>query len=318
MGTGAEAGGGRRPDAGAPFTRPPAGGWPREEVIALAGLAFLLVVTVVWWAAALWPVSTGAPGWLQTARAVCFGAYHDGLPDLGGWILLIGEPIGMTVALLIMWRDATLSGLRRLAGGVPGRVLLAGAGAVLLLGLGGAGWRAGTAAAALPPDVLVASGTRRLSGPAPALALRDQHGEDLSLERFAGGPVLVTFTFANCETVCPLLVRDALTAQREVGEEQLGVVIVTVDPWRDTPERLPHIAERWGLGARAFLGGGSVAEVERALDEWGVARSRDPRTGEVAHAPIMFLVDARGRLTHSTAGPSAEVVRLARGALGDR
>lgn len=277
-----------------------------EAVLALAALAFVLLVSAAWWALALWPAANQAPAWLQTARAVCFGAHDDGLPNAGGWILLMGEPLGMLAALYLVWRAPLEAGLRALAACVAGRSVLAGAAVVVLAGLGAAGWRvagavSGPAAqsAAAPDAPLI----RRLAGtPAPPLSLVDQHGDTLTLQRFHGRPVLVTFAYAHCATVCPLLVHDALRLQRRVGPTAPVLVVVTLDPWRDTPARLPYIASTWKLGPDAFAVSGGVEKVTAVLQAWGVPHARDLRTGEVTHAPSTFLVDAGGRMRFATTG----------------
>jgi cytochrome oxidase Cu insertion factor (SCO1/SenC/PrrC family) len=275
----------------------------REEALALAALAFLLGVTAVWWAVALWPVPSDAPAWLQTARAVCFGAHDDGLPGAGGWILLIGEPIGMVAALWLLAREPLGAGLRGLARSRAGRGTLAVAAALVVVGAGAAGWRVFGGGGA-PHPAAIPSALRPLDSPAPALGLVDQHGDVVELERFRGRPVLVTFAFAQCETVCPLLVYDALRVAEERGA---GVVVVTLDPWRDTPSRLPHVARAWGLGADAFVASGEVARVEAVLAAWGAAGVRDLRTGEVAHPPLTYVVDREGRLAFATTGTLPEL-----------
>lgn len=285
---------------------------PSDEVLAVLALAFLLAVTGAWWLTALWPTAGAAPAWLQAARAVCFGAHDDGLPSAGGWILLVGEPLGMAAALYVVWGGPLVAGLRGLAASRVGKGVLALAALAVVAGAGGAGWRVLGAARAQPglESGLPRGGTSlaRLDEPAPPLRLLDQHGDVLTLARFAGRPLLVTFAFGQCETVCPLLVHDALRAQRHLAGAAPTLVVVTLDPWRDLPSRLPHLAESWGLGRDAFVAGGDVAAVERVLRDWGVAASRDPRTGDVAHPPVTYVVDASGRLAFRTAGRYDELV----------
>ena len=82
--------------------------------------------------------------------------------------------------------------------------------------------------------------------------------------------LLLTFAFAHCETVCPLLVTDVVTARRRLAGDSATALIVTLDPYRDVPARLPSIARRWGLGPEERVLSGPVAEVERVLEDWGV------------------------------------------------
>ena len=87
---------------------------------------------------------------------------------------------------------------------------------------------------------------------------------------------------------------------------------MTLDPWRDTPARLPHVARRWGLGADEHLLGGSVMDVEAVLDAWRVPRARNTRTGEVVHAPVVYVVDRSGRLAAAASPGAARLAGLLR------
>jgi protein SCO1 len=286
----------------------------RDERIALVGLGAILGITAGWWALALWPVAGGGPEWLVRARAVCFGIYESGLPDAGGWVGLIGSPLGMLAVLLVGWGATVRRGLAGLAGSRAGRAALAGSVALVAIGLAGAGARVASAAGGvvlLDDGVGVPDTYPRLDRDAPPLALLDQYGGTGTLERFRGRAVLLTFAYAHCATVCPLLVQDALHAQRELAGEPV-VLVVTLDPWRDTPARLPHVATTWGLTGDAYLLGGAVADVEAVLDAWQVPRSRDPRTGEVSHPALTYLIDGDGRIAYASTGARATLAELLR------
>jgi protein SCO1 len=287
----------------------------RRETGALLALVAIVLITVGWWVAALWPLPATTPEWVARARAACFGSTGSGLPNAGGWIMLVGTPLTMVAALLLMAGAELRGGCARV---LRSRVASAAA-ALLLLGVAGglgaavvrvADARAGYAAelAAGPVDVRL----QRTSHPAPAMELLDQSGERLPLERFRGAPVLVTFAFGKCETVCPVIVQQAREARLLLGAEAPPLLVVTLDPWRDTPARLPHVAAMWGLEPGEHVLSGPVQEVERALDDWGVQRARDPRTGDVAHASVLMVVDADGRVAFTLGGRADQVVEAVR------
>jgi cytochrome oxidase Cu insertion factor (SCO1/SenC/PrrC family) len=286
----------------------------RGEKWAVGALGALAAITVSWWALALWPVPTGAPAWLERTRQVCFGSTPSGLPDAGGWLLLVGQPTSMLVAMFVIWGDALAGGLRALARSLPGRVGLAATLLLLLTGTVGAGVRVASAQPdaiilddpALPPETYP-----RLDREAPTLALVDQRGEVITLGRFAGRTVLVTFAFGHCETICPVVVHNALEAAAALPELDPAVVVITLDPWRDTPGRLLHIAEQWGLEEDDFLLSGSVAAVESVLDDWNVARERDERTGDVSHPALVYILDETGRIAYASTGDPQTMVALA-------
>lgn len=280
----------------------------RREAGALAALAVIGTITAVWWALALWPLPGDAPDWLLRTRSVCFGSVRNGLPSTAGWMALIGQPVYMVATLWLISGHTVLSGMRALATGTGGRATLVVALAFTLIGLSAAGARVARAAGegdfTVPSPAPAIADVPRLHRPAPPLALIDQHGARVSLAQFRGRPVFVSFAFAHCETVCPLVVKDLLQAQTAATELAPVVVIVTLDPWRDPAARLPAIATQWRLGRDAHVLSGDVVAVERTLDAWQVGRTRDARTGEVTHATVVYLLDRQGAIAFSLTGVS--------------
>ena len=268
--------------------------------VAACALLAIVLITVGWWALALYPVDVEAPTWVTRTRAACFGAVDDSLPSAGGWLLLVGEPIGMLGVLVAVWGEALRDDLRTLAARAWGRV------AMLTLGIGvagGAAAAAGRVHAALSTPTFESFSTRSAAGgpvfldaPAPPLALTDQRGLPFSLASWRGQRVIVTFAFAHCADVCPTVVHQLREARDAAVGERIPLVVVTLDPWRDTPARLPSIAAQWALSPTDRLLSGSVDSVNRALDAWGVGRWRNPADGTVDHASVAYLVNARGRV----------------------
>jgi cytochrome oxidase Cu insertion factor (SCO1/SenC/PrrC family) len=97
-------------------------------------------------------------------------------------------------------------------------------------------------------------------------------------------------------------VHSALAAREAAEGPRPAVVVVTLDPWRDTPARLPHVAQMWKLGEDAHVLSGTVDEVEATIDRWGFARSRDLTTGEITHPTLVYVVDGDGRLVYVVNG----------------
>ncbi len=275
---------------------------PGRGGLAVTALGSIVAVTVGWWGFALWPLPEAVPAWIERARYVCFGSSPTGLPDAGGWILLVGQPLGMVLILLSVWGEELGLGLRSLGGRFAGRVLMGLTGLLLAAGIMLAGAR--LASGSQPFDPGYARGMGELAPvnrPAPAVRLVDQHGDSVSLERFHGREVFLSFAFAHCQTVCPTVVREILEVQA-AARPRPAVVIITLDPWRDPPARLPAISSAWGMGEDAFLLSGDVAEVERVLDRWQVRRSRDGATGEVEHQVLVHLLDPAGAVAYTVPG----------------
>ncbi len=284
-----------------------------REVGALIGFAAVLAITATWWGLALWPLGSGAPAWIVRAQAVCFGTQTNGLPDASGWLALILQPAIMFTSLAFIAGDAVVDGVRSAFRLTAGRIAIAAVIVAGVLGIGAATHRVRSAPTwdtAFSPWAPIPDNYPRLNRPAPRLDLVNQHGEQVSLDALVGRPVLVTFGFAHCETVCPLVVSDVLKACDQMTGQKPVAVVLTLDPWRDTPSRLPAIARQWGLSDDALVVSGSVEQVERALDAWNVARSRDLSTGDITHPRLVYIIDADGRIAYATTGGVDAIVEL--------
>jgi protein SCO1/2 len=282
---------------------------------ALAALALILVITAVWWTLALWPPAAATPEWVTRTRLACFGAEPGGLPNAGGWLVMIGQPLGMLLVLVAAWRRDLRDGFGALAARVSGQIAIGAALGVVAGGIALVVVRVADADArpfAVNGGQAIAAQLTRVRDAAPTLRLADQTGRQVSLDEYRGRPVLVTFAYAHCQTVCPLVVADALAAQRELAPHPPELVIVTLDPWRDTPSRLPTIAEAWKLPANAHVLSGAVEEVERVLNAWRVPRVRNEATGDLTHPVVVYVIGADGRIAYVTNGGTNLIVAAVR------
>jgi protein SCO1/2 len=286
-------------------------------IAALAALAAILAITAGWWALALWPTPSDAPDWLLTAKTVCFGVAPNGLPDGSGWVALLIQPAIMFGMLFFIWGDATVAGLRAAAQRGWGRFSLGGLALLLSAGVAAAGVRVANAASAAATDYSVTGGKLpdtypRLDREAPTLALTDQLGNEVTLEQLRGRPVVVTFAFGHCKTVCPVVVHDVRQARQRLsdGPGAPVMLVVTLDPWRDVPSRLPTIADLWNMSGEEYVLSGTVDEVEATLDAWNVPRSRDLATGDITHPRLVYLIDRDGQIAYVTNAGVEAIVDL--------
>jgi len=288
-----------------------------RRITVTAAFIGLTAITVGWWALALWPTSAETPGWLNQARTFCFGVQPNGLPNGEGWMALILQPIIMYVALWAIWsediRDAfgwlKTRELGRLTMGMSAIAVVAGLTAVIV--------RVSTASAVGAAQItaqLPAESHPRLNRPIPEATyqLTNQAMGRLGQDTFQGHVSLVTFAFGNCETVCPIVVKDALDAKTLLGESSAKVVVVTLDPWRDVPSRMEHLASRWGLGQDDLALSGDLDEVLTALAAWQIDFERDLATGVIAHPRLVYVVDSEGRIAFGTSGGPETIAELAR------
>ena len=84
-----------------------------------------------------------------------------------------------------------------------------------------------------------------IAGPAPDFALVDQFNKPVNMSQFEGKVVVITFVYTNCPDVCPAVTYQMKKLSEELGDDYNESVVflsVTVDPERDTPERLASFA----------------------------------------------------------------------------
>ncbi|HLB53679.1 MAG TPA: SCO family protein [Gemmatimonadales bacterium] len=272
---------------------------PRSGRPGAAALALLVIlaITAGWWALALWPAGPVPPEWLVRTRAACFGSVRGGLPDVGGWILLIGQPLGMVGFLLAVWGDALRADLGRMRTDRGWRLAGLGLAAAALVGVVTVVRRVGTAAAIESAQRTISPGIpTRIDVDPPPIALIDQYGRRAALAEFSGHPTLLGFAYGHCRTVCPLLVHDLRAARAETNRPEVPILIITLDPWRDTPDRLSSLASQWRMEGEDRVLSGSITEVEATLNRLGIGRRRDGITGDIDHVGTVMLLDERGRI----------------------
>lgn len=130
---------------------------------------------------------------------------------------------------------------------------------------------------------------------APLTRGRDQEGRQVAVPA-AGRPALVTFLFAECPDVCPLVAEEISQALDRVGPgaDEIDVVAVSVDPAGDTPAAVRSFLRRHRLEGRMRYLIGSEAELAPIWKAWFVA-AQSADEARSTHSARVVLVDREGR-----------------------
>lgn len=148
----------------------------------------------------------------------------------------------------------------------------------------------------------------------------------VNLADFRGDVVLLYFGYTWCPDICPtnlVLIAGALKALTPEELERVQVLFVSVDPERDSVERL---AEYSGYFHPKIVGlTGTPEQIAAVAKLYGAAYRRtelpDSAMGYVVdHSAYSYLIDPRGRLVRSLdhATPSAQIVAAIREQLGPK
>jgi protein SCO1/2 len=262
------------------------------------GLSLLLCYELLLLALVLTPgAETGLGAFADEFRTWCLG--YDPTTGRIAWSYtsaMFGPPLMLAAILALLWWDPLRSLARRpaaLAAPVLAGALLVGGAAGALAALAGPD---GTGDLAFPAEAL------RTSHRPPELRLTNQAGETVDLGELRGHVVVLSGIYASCPHTCPLILDQAKrTIGRLTSEErrELRVVAVTLDPEHDSPEVLASLAQHQGLELPLFnLVTGQPADVERVLDEMGIARERSPETGVINHTNLFLVLDRAGRVAY--------------------
>jgi len=151
-------------------------------------------------------------------------------------------------------------------------------------------------ASAAEPQATVAddSAGQSIGGP---FMLINQNGDSVTDEDFAGAFMLIAFGYTNCPDICPATLMTMASAINVLGPDAAKVrpIFISVDPARDTPERLKEYVESFGP---RFVGlTGPEPFVANAAKKYGVTYSQvaNPSGGySVDHTAGIFLMGPDG------------------------
>jgi protein SCO1/2 len=129
--------------------------------------------------------------------------------------------------------------------------------------------------------------------------LTSSTGEALALNDLRGKWVLLYFGYTYCPDVCPMTLNDLVVAAETLGEQRMAdaqVILVTLDPARDTAE---HLAAYTAAFHPDFLGmTGPVEQIDQLASQFGVFVERHEPDADgrylVDHTNAVTVIDPEG------------------------
>lgn len=159
--------------------------------------------------------------------------------------------------------------------------------------------------AALPPGTAPAGGDFTLQSAAGPVSLKDYRGK----------VVLLYFGYTYCPDICPTSLAATAQALSSLAPAELArvqTIFVSVDPERDTPERLRDYAAFFHPSMIGVTG--SPAEIAELARRYGASYARQQLAGAsnyvVDHSALTYVVAPDGHLAGSLphAAPPDKVV----------
>jgi protein SCO1/2 len=143
--------------------------------------------------------------------------------------------------------------------------------------------------------------------------LTNASGELTTDQNFLGRVRLVFFGFTHCPDICPL----GLTKMNEVldrlgkDREKVAPIFITVDPQRDTPDKLKDFL---GNFSKDFIGlTGSQDEISTMLASYKAYARKQPSDSHedyrVDHSSFIYIMDPKGAYSaHVTPEVDTEII----------
>ncbi len=166
------------------------------------------------------------------------------------------------------------------------------AGFLVLLGLAGAAW---FFSQAVQPKPLSQATLLPESRPLVDFELLDEQGSPFRKPALLGNWHLLFFGFTHCPDICPATLQQLAIARQRLetqGSALPDIILVSVDPDRDSPAVLASYTKRFGDGIRGVTG--SLPELRKLAGSFGVYFEKAPGIDDnysVNHSAVVLLIN---------------------------
>jgi protein SCO1 len=157
-----------------------------------------------------------------------------------------------------------------------------------------------------------AAGTALASAIGGPFQLIDQNGKPFSDADLKGKWHLIFFGYTHCPDACPTALNEMSLALDRLGmkRDEVGVVFITVDPERDTPDALKSYIQSFDAPIVALTG--SPEAVAQAAKAYRVFYAKHPRPDgdyDMDHSAVIYVMNPEGRFTATfTPDSSADAI----------
>ena len=131
----------------------------------------------------------------------------------------------------------------------------------------------------------------------------NQNAKHFKLIDRRGKPQLVAMFYTSCKYICPLIIDSAKGVDHALTPAErnnLSILLVSIDPARDTPEALMYIVNKRKLDTKRWTLARTDANGVRNLAALLGVRYRVLSDGEFNHTSALILLDAEGRVVART------------------
>ena len=129
-------------------------------------------------------------------------------------------------------------------------------------------------------------------------ALVDQHGTRFELQSLRGQAAMLFFGYTYCPDICPVTLSKMGRVYQLLDEDQqeLTTLFVTVDPKRDTQEKLAEYLDYFAIDAIGLRG--DKEEIDQVVRQYGgyYSLGEEEAAYLVDHSTYTYLIDQQGKV----------------------
>lgn len=123
-------------------------------------------------------------------------------------------------------------------------------------------------------------------------------GEHFTLEEIRGKVAILFFGFTHCPDVCPTTLLEIQHLLAKLGEQadEVSVLFVSVDPQRDSPDKLASYVEYFSKNIIGLTG--TDEQIKAVLKRYNSTAKIDGESDNytVEHTANLFLINRQGEL----------------------
>lgn len=132
-----------------------------------------------------------------------------------------------------------------------------------------------------------------------------QDAEEIELQQLRGKVLVAVMIYTECKAACPRLVADMRNIEKEFSEkelEKLQFLLISIDPEKDTPERLKEFAKVNEMDGKHWMFLRGTEDATREFAAVLAVNYKRISPIDFSHSNIISVFDEEGVLVHQQEG----------------
>lgn len=132
----------------------------------------------------------------------------------------------------------------------------------------------------------------------PNFEMTNQYNEKISNRSMLGKVYLVEFFFTSCPTICPVMKQNLRNIEDQINHPDFGIISITIDPKRDTPERLlQHYQQIQAKSPSWYMLTADRSYIQEVSNQFNIyIGDAKNEKSSLDHSGQFALVDKEGRI----------------------